>query len=319
LGWRELVKRIKEIIRKILWVKHLSFSSKMIKYITAKKEAVKIKNTNKDAENIKSKNIKKESKNIKITLLANTGIIIDTGEDKFIVDGLHKSSGTSFTGISENILEELFNPQQQLFTNIKHLIFTHLHVDHFSAEYTEEFIDKHKLNTAFFPSAFKKEYPVILKKLKQKSEKKYFFELDLGEKRKVNINENIFLKVFRSIHAGEKYSEVENYCYLFSFFGRTVFVISDSDYDSEYFKKMLKDEKVDLLLINPLFLHDPKGRKVIKDAVSPTRIAVYHIPAAEDDKYNLRKMVKRDLKRYADELPEAEVLSEELQQMIIEI
>jgi len=229
------------------------------------------------------------------------------------VDGLHKSSSTSFSGVSESVLDNLFNAGELLFENINYLLFTHLHVDHFSAEYTAEFLDNHKLEASFFPSGLKEKYKLLSKQLKEKSILNYYFDLELGDEKEIEISKNISIKVFRSLHAGKQYEDVENYCYLFNFAGKKLFIISDSDYDADYFKEMLKDEEVDILFANPLFLNNPRGREVIKDAISPKKLIIYHIPFEKDDKYKLRKMVSRDLEKYEDILPETVVLSEELE------
>jgi hypothetical protein len=132
---------------------------------------------------------------------------------------------------------------------------------------------------------------------------------------KIKLSEKLSLKVFSAVHAGEQYADVKNYCYLINFAGRKVFIISDSDYDSEYFSKMLKNEEIEAVFVNPLFLNNKIGRKVLTDAVKAERVIVYHLPFAEDDKYKMRQMVSRDAEKYKEELPEIDILWNELQSL----
>jgi len=255
----------------------------------------------------------KDNKKINVTLLANTGIIIQYEEYKFLIDGLHKSSSTSFSGISKPVLTQLLEADKPLFNNIRYLLFTHLHGDHFSAEYTADFLKKHKLDVSFFPSELNKKHKSLRRIIEEKSAVTYYFDMELGEKKIINIDDNFSLTVFPSLHAGKQYKDVENYCYLFNFAGKKLFIVSDSDYDVEYFKEMLKNEEIDILFVNPLFINNPRGREVITKAISPKKLIVYHIPFKEDDKYKLRKMVSRDLEKYEESLPETVVLSDELE------
>ncbi len=230
-----------------------------------------------------------------------------------LVDGLHKSTNTTFSGVSESVLDKLFNAEESKFKNINYLLFTHLHVDHFSAEYTDEFLEIHNLKASFFPSGLKEKHKSLIKKIDEKSAVSYYFEMELGEKKIIDIGDNFSLTAFPSLHAGEQYRDVENYCYLINFAGKKLFIISDSDYDAEYFKEILKNEEIDILFVNPLFINNPRGREVITKAISPKKLVVYHIPFKEDDKYKFRKMLSRDLKKYEDILPETIVLAEELE------
>lgn len=257
----------------------------------------------------------KQNNKINVTLLASTGIIIEADGIKFLIDGLNKKISTTFSGLSAEVFADLCEAKKSLYKNINYLIFTHLHEDHFYAEHIKKYLESNKVDGFFAPELLKEKYSFLSKKIEQNSAEKYFFDLSLGEKRRIELSENLSLEVFSAVHAGEQYADVENYCYLINFAGRKVFIISDSDYDSEYFSKMLKNEDIEAAFINPLFLNNKKGREVITEAIKAKRLIVYHIPFADDDKYRMRNMVSRDAEKYKDKLPEINILWNELQSL----
>lgn len=252
-----------------------------------------------------------------MTLLANTGIIIERDEVKLLIDGLHKNISTTFSGISAEVFADLCEAKKNIYKNINYLIFTHLHEDHFSAEYTEKYLKSNKIDGFFAPELLKDKYSSLNKVIEENSAEKYFFNLSLGEQRKIKLTTDLSLQIFSAVHAGKQYKDVENYCYLIDFAGRKLFIISDSDYDSKYFSKMLENEDIEAVFINPLFLNNKRGREVITKSIKPKKLIVYHIPFADDDKYKMRKMVSRDAEKYEDQLPEINILWNELQSLTL--
>lgn len=250
-----------------------------------------------------------------MTLLASTGMLIEADGVKFLIDGLHKKISTTFSGLSAEVFADLCEGKKELYQNINYLIFTHLHEDHFSAEYTEKYLESNKVEGFFAPEILKDKYISLHNMVEQNSEQSYYFDLSLGEKQTIRLLDNLSIEVFSAVHAGDQYADVENYCYLINFAGRKLFIISDSDYDSEYFSKMLKNKDIEAAFINPLFLNNKRGREVITEALKADRLIVYHLPFADDDKYRMRNMVKRDSEKYKDHLPEINILWNELQSL----
>jgi hypothetical protein len=80
---------------------------------------------------------------------------------------------------------------------------------------------------------------------------------------------------------------------------------------------MLENEDIEAVFINPLFLNNKRGREVITKSIKPKKLIVYHIPFADDDKYKMRKMVSRDAEKYEDQLPEINILWNELQSLTL--
>lgn len=254
--------------------------------------------------------------NIKVTLLANEGILLQCNGTKLLIDGIHENTTELFSGLSKQVLEDLLEGKKPLFQNIDYIIFTHNHRDHFSAEFTEAFLKKHLVKGFIIPDRQTCQYPSLRETAKLRAEKLWLLDLPLGQLMEIKFTEELSISVFCSLHAGEEYKNLENYCYFLNFNGRKMLIIGDSEYNAQYFIETLNRETIDVLFINPLFLNLISGRKVIK-ALNPKKVVVYHIPFEGEDKLRFREMVLNDIKKYKNSLPSTEILWNELQEIIL--
>jgi L-ascorbate metabolism protein UlaG (beta-lactamase superfamily) len=253
---------------------------------------------------------------IRVTLLANEGILLQDTNTKLLIDGIHTKHSGEFSGLSAQVLADLLAGQKTLYQNIAYLLFTHHHEDHFSSVYTEKFLKGHRLKGVVIPEYQVQESPSLKEVAEQQSERVYFPALSFGEKMTIKFTETLSIVVFCAMHAGEEFRDVANYCYLISLQGKKIFIIGDSDYDATYFSEMLAGEPVDVLFVNPMFIRLQTGRKVI-EAINPRKLIVYHIPFEGEDSLQFRRMVPKDLIRHEGDFPPAEILWDELQTLVL--
>lgn len=255
---------------------------------------------------------------IRVTLLANEGIIIQYKQVKFLIDGIHVNQNESYSycGLTEKTLKNLIIGKKSLFKNINYVLFTHCHPDHFTAEYTEDFLEKHHLDGFFIPDKPTRKLQSLREKALSKAKQTWFLNQSLGQKKEIQLTENVSLTTFRSIHTGKKFTDTEHFCYLLNFGGQKIFIIGDSNYDVKYFSGLLTEENIEIAFINPLFLNLLRGRRVINKALKPDRIVVYHLPFADKDDLNLRKKVVNNKEKYRNELPPIDILWDELQELV---
>lgn len=256
-----------------------------------------------------------KTNSIQITLLANEGIILQFGETKCLIDGLHDHEDGMFSSLSKPVIKDLLTGKKPLFRNIDYLLFTHCHPDHFSAELTEKYLSQHQLKGLLLPDRQTLGFTALREVARHQSDRTWLLDLPLGEKKRIELEPDVAVTVFRSKHAGLHYVDVENFCYLLNLGGRQVFMIADADYDADYFSQILAGEKIEIALVNPLFLNKSAGREVITKALKPDQIVVYHIPFTEHDGHGFRKLVPYDVKKHQDKLPPITVLWNELQEI----
>ncbi|MBS7527138.1 MBL fold metallo-hydrolase [Fusibacter paucivorans] len=253
---------------------------------------------------------------IHVTLLANEGILLQCGNTKLLIDGIHVKEHADFSGLSENVLKDLLAGEKTAYQAIQYVLFTHHHEDHFSPEKTEAFLRNHKIKGFFLPEKQMLKNPSLSEIASQQAETVYPLSLALGEKITITLTDTLSITVFCTIHAGEAYKEIENYCYLIHFSGKSVLIVGDSDYNPQYFKEMLSGEMIDTLFVNPMFVRLVSGRKVV-EAINPQQLIVYHIPFEADDQLQFRRMVPKDIERHQTKLPPIQILWDELQEIIL--
>jgi L-ascorbate metabolism protein UlaG (beta-lactamase superfamily) len=252
---------------------------------------------------------------IRVVLLANAGIILQYNETKILIDGLHENNEEMFSGLSKHVLDDLLMGEKPLFRNIDYILYTHCHYDHFTARCNEVFLEKHRVKGMFIPDRQTEEFISLRKTAMRQSNQIWLLDIPLGEKKEIQLLDDISVTIFRSIHAGDEYADVENFCYMLNFHGRKIFIIGDSEYNAQYFSKMLAGESIEVAFINPMFLNKHAGREVITQALKPEKLVVYHIPFEDQDKSIFRKLVPHDIKKYKNSLPPIYILWNELQEV----
>jgi len=253
---------------------------------------------------------------LKATLLANEGIVLQFKDTKLLIDGLHENASEMFSGLSKRVLADLLAGNSPLFQNIDYVLFTHCHPDHFTAWCTEAFLQNRRVKGLFMPDRQTAEYISLRRTARRRADKTWLLNLPPAEKMTIRLAAEISLTVFRSNHAGKEFADTENYCYLLDFAGRKVFIIGDGAYDAAYFARMLAGETIEAAFVNPLFLRLTEGREVITQALKPARVIVYHIPFADRGR-GFRRLVRRDSEKYQGVLPPIDILWDELQEITL--
>ena len=255
------------------------------------------------------------NKGICITLLANAGILLHFNDTSILIDGIHVNEGAPFSGLSDQMLSDLIDGKN-IFKNIDFILFTHCHTDHFNANYTERFLMNNHVKGLIMPNRQTQKYSSLRQTGLMQADHMVLLDIPLTLKKYFQLTYDISLTVFNSVHAGEQYADIENFCYLINFCGVQLFIIGDADFRSEYFEKMLHDAKIDIAFVNPLFINNKRGREVINNAIKPKHLVIYHIPFKNDDKIKFRKLVSNDILKHNDDLPPVTVLWNELQEKV---
>lgn len=256
-------------------------------------------------------------KQIQVTLLANEGILLQSDTLKILIDGIHENNDGEFNGLSKQVLKDLIDGEKLLFQNIDYILYTHCHYDHFSAAATAAYLERHPVKGVLMPDHGTRAFISLRETASRRADSTWLLDLSQGVKNEIKLSEDFTLTVFRSVHAGAEYADVDHFCYLLNFGGRKLFIIGDSEYNSGYFSQMLAGEAIDAAFVNPLFLNKHDGREVLSQALKPKKLIIYHIPFEGHDKFGFRKLVIQDVKKYRESMPDILVLWNELQSISI--
>lgn len=248
---------------------------------------------------------------MKVTLVANAGVLIEGGGEKLLIDALFAGGTEGFSAPPDGAREAMLAGRPP-FDGVNGLLYTHDHPDHFDAALNEAFLARPRvrgrnLQGVVAPAALAAEHPAFVKMAEERSERLYLLDFTPGLHRVIHLGE-VTLTAFASPHAGAQFAGVAHYFFLLETGGKSLLLLADSDYLPEYFAAVLAGRRVDAALVNPLFLNKAEGRRVVTEGVCPGRLLVYHLPFEGEDSLGLRKVAAYDRERYGDTLPPVELL-----------
>lgn len=253
---------------------------------------------------------------IKATLIANAGVLIQYENVSILVDGIHCDKRHEFSPMSKNTLAEFLDGKGQ-FANIDFLLFTHIHLDHFSAKYTMQYLKNNVVRIVFMPKKGDGKCTELQNYMTAKNINVRLLDMPFKKRYTYLIGDNIGVTVFNAIHMGEQFKDVENYCYILTIENKNILFLSDADYNAQYLGQMLKDIPVHTVFVNPLYLNNRQGRDIIIRIIKPQQTIIYHIPFEQDDKLGFRKMVKKDIEKFKHQFSIIKSMQDEFEQMIL--
>lgn len=256
------------------------------------------------------------NENVSMTLIANTGVLVEYDGIKILVDGIHYDSEYHFSKVPKKILNDMMEGNGK-FKNIDYIMFSHEHSDHFSPYYTMEYLKNNNVKCIFMPLEGSEKLANLQAYINNYSFSCRLLKLPVGESCCYQLRQDISVTIFNAVHMGKQYSFMDNYCFLLTLGEKNILFTADADYVDSYFKNPLTGKDIDVVFVNPLFFNNIAGRKVIENVIKPTMVGVYHIPFLQDDKLMFRKIVKRDMNKFKNDFYDVFALCDEGQTVII--
>lgn len=235
---------------------------------------------------------------IKITYIANAGIMITGAEKKILIDGIHSFEPFGFSPVPATVLNHIIEGQG-IYEDIDYLLFTHCHKDHFNKD---KLTDYCLLNT-----------PQMLVLPKDGSSLENitghitFLDMELWAEKVILEENDLKLIAYKTIHDGKDYRNVDHYVYQINLLEHHILVMGDTDFRCPELETMLANQSIDILIVNWLFLNNRIGRAFI-NKVNPQQLLIYHLPFENEDRYNYIKIAKSDLKKHQSEIPKTTLL-----------
>ena len=104
---------------------------------------------------------------LRITLIANAGLLMTYRGTTLMVDGIYGREGHPFSNLSPEVWREMLESEDR-FRKVDYLLFTHAHPDHFSPEMTGEFLHHRSVKGMFLPEPHMAAEDRLIKMLRAK-------------------------------------------------------------------------------------------------------------------------------------------------------
>lgn len=249
---------------------------------------------------------------IRVTLLANAGVLIRYRDTALLLDGLFGRKDNPFSLLPPGCREAMLRGEPP-FERLDYLLFTHYHPDHFDPEMVRALLERRRVKGLFYP---KDEAPAV-QKLSRWLQQEGIPCVPLcrdTDRAAIQIEPGISVQAFMVPHLGEEYRSVPHVCYLLTFDGRRVLFTADSDYLHEDFSR-LAGTPLYAVFLNPLFYQAYYNTRLFHGHFDTDTLCVYHVPFPEDDGMHMQDMARRMPRGAADSGLRVLPLTEPMQQI----
>jgi len=234
-----------------------------------------------------------------IMFLKNCGLLLSGAHSRIVIDGFNGRSDC-FDCLSDEEFADFYEGKER-FDNVRALIFTHKHSDHFDERRVGKYMEKYRDCSLITPENITVGTGVRgVAGASGDPGDVFRFTLDDFE-----------ISLMDTGHSGQEYADVLHCSILIKMCGKTVYVAGDSDYARKGIPTELKNESVDIAFFNPFYLSTPGGRRQMTEINSKINY-IYHLPIDTDDVYGLKRLAQRNAERYEGTLPALSFLPENM-------
>ena len=247
---------------------------------------------------------------LRVTLVANAGLLIRFGNTTLLMDGIYGTEGHPFSNLPPDLWRKM-EAGEPPFETIDYLLFTHAHPDHFSPQMTADFLRHRKVKGVFAPdtrSVRESELPQLLKD----SGTPAVFLSEGTDHAAYRIEPQLTVRAFSTRHLDRKFYHVHDFCYLITFGDKNILFTADVDYTSEDFSRISRFP-LHAAFVNPLFFADLRRGRLFHGVLNPTYYCIYHVPFSKDDGMHMRPTLANDLVKWPMERQGTFVLCDALQ------
>lgn len=214
---------------------------------------------------------------VSIYYLSNAGLYIDSGTTGILIDGLY----SDYEGLDSmpTEIEEKIMHREPPFENLRILLFTHRHTDHFCREKMEHFRELYPDSVTYCPE--------------------YDSDIDLSAFPEIHL-ERIASK--HLLNRGGVLLPHDTF--ILTVCQEVIFISGDADpvklnrTMTEELKEKLKGH-IDYLFCHPFFTAFTPGRRFFRE-LNPDRCYIYHMPILAEDVLHYHETLRRGLEKLED-------------------
>lgn len=249
---------------------------------------------------------------LRVKLIANAGLFLEYGDTTMLLDGIFGREEHVFSNYSPEVWQDMLDGRPP-FHKIDYLLFTHAHPDHFSPEMTLTYLQKRGVKGLFLPDA-----PEVVESGLSSWLQREGIPCALLSKQTdravFRLAPNLSVRAFHTRHLDKQFENVQHLCYLITFGEKTVLFTADLDYVTERLEQ-IREIPLHSAFINPLFFSALRRRRFFQGELHAKHLCVYHVPFEQDDHFQMRPILQRDLEQWETARGDVMMLSEPFQEL----
>ena len=227
---------------------------------------------------------------ISFELIANSGVLVDFGDVRILVDGIFGKNAYFSQPVKE--MQKAVFGMQSRFQNIDCLVFTHRHSDHFSSSYLRKYLETNQVKRVYLPKAQASEGDFAMDNAPVQGDMITEICTGFGEVFS-DVFDGIGIRYHRSVHTGgADFAAVSHYSVALERHGRIFVFAADVESTPENFEVIKKSGKIEKGFVDPLFFNKAAGRRIL-DELDVKETVIYHIPFESEDPTALRSVAAK--------------------------
>ncbi len=253
---------------------------------------------------------------MKITSIANAGVLIEMGSEKLLVDAIHGPEITDVYTPTEVDFLNVLAGNRQPFWGIKKLFFTHHHPDHFSAERTARVLAARPDIRVMADEATIHDIFQYCRDRNLPTPNSQTMAVPWSFPGHYSLQEGDFkVEVVSFLHEGEIYTGVPMIGYIFTVGGESVFVAGDARLSEGNMRHF--PGPVDVALLPFPFVGTGRGCQLIRDYIKPRNVVAIHIPEPERDRNQYLPHTLNYYEKEKDNLPPVTFLKHPYESVVL--
>ncbi len=256
---------------------------------------------------------------VTIRLIANAGVLIDYEGRQILIDALHEGHRL-YPGTPSEAIEALLDARPP-FSHLEALVFTHNHIDHFSARLVLQVLDRYpglpiladEATTASLIEA------AALAMGRFDKSRIHTFQWQIGHdgSKPTVVGPFAFAPVSFE-HEGKAFTDVANVGYLVTVGGRRILYPGDARVSPANFAPIAdKLTSIDAAILMFPYISTGRGQSIIRDIIRPHQAVIVHWPDPARDPHDFLKHAGRTYERARESLPKTDFLMRYLDQVEI--
>ena len=241
---------------------------------------------------------------LEVLYLANEGVLIRTGEQSVLIDGLFRPYRHYAHVPAEQ--SQALEAAQAPFGGADLILVSHIHGDHFHPQSVANYLKRQGGSILATSKQAAAAVQSILRRNEESRKRLVEINPAAGKKgkRKFGQIEVTFLGL---PHGSPRQGWVQNLGHLIRMGGKTLLHVGDAELSSKNFRPFkLSKEKIDIAFLPYWYLLSEEGRQLVDEQIRPRRIVAVHV---------LPREAEEVCGKIAQALPEAVCLKEPLQKV----
>ncbi|MFY0591726.1 MBL fold metallo-hydrolase [Roseivirga sp.] len=216
---------------------------------------------------------------LKITYIANEGVLIANQNKKVLIDALFDDFYKQYLSPSAEALSKMMASENP-FDGVDVVLTTHFHRDHFEANITGNFLKEHQESALLSSNQIKDElqskyvdYSSIEKRVKAHARGVSTLKEEIN---------GVTVYSFFMYHAGgERTKSIENMGFIVEVGDKKILHLGDSDMNPERFREVdLAKYEIDIALVPYWYMTSDAGIDIINNSIKPKQLIGVHYPKA---------------------------------------